>query len=1005
MKRTGIGFRMSVFAALVASPGVWLTGAEVRDCAWFLRRLADLDRLPFSEPGVVSRQFSGYHRASRYDRETQTCVGMDVNGDSGHVLSVHAGPEAAAEFAAFGIPAATPRVAFGDLEWVLDPLERNHVFFFPRPAVENPAALPPGKLVAAIRGPGCILRLWSADPQGLIRFYLDGSTTPLEFDFRSLFVGGATDPDEAALARRAEWPFLRPFTFRRAGDQDRLASDCYLPIPFARSCLVALSRPAFYHIGYQTFPEGTPVETFRLPLPDVAVAAYDEVRGKLLGRGADPKPPRPGTVTIERTIEIAPGGEAVLAELTGPRTVTAFQARLTGHERYAHSKVLVTAHFDDEPGACVWAPLVNLFGTGFEPRDYRSLPLGFVDGEGYCYFPMPFRRRGRFAVRNEGTRGVTLAWRLAHAPAPDLPPDTMLFKAKYRREPVCTTFDYPFLDCRGRGRFVGTSLCIDDAWRSWWGEGDEKIWVDDDRFPSFFGTGSEDFFGDAWGIRTLHESFFACSFVEHNRDHAWTCCYRWMIPDDVPFTNRFRGTIENYPETLWGPVPIEWDEDYVSVAYWYQEPGGSDFFEPVPVSERRPWGKVPAPPLVEAEAALAPEILARATVLSDDDLQQEFSRGAAVDLGRRDPGDSIVLTGPELSREGPYAIVVHTLGGIEDAAPFAITIHGEEAGRTPQGYGKQDSAALGMAVLPPGRSVLELTFTGPGRAVLDCIQLRPARNLREVREAEGLRIVAPADAEPLRPVGVLWSGGRQLRLPASGPGVSYEVEVPLPRGEWCVGVGLTRGPEYGTWEVRVEDEAARLLRGYASSAGVLDYLPAGSVVVGGRPVRLRLACVGKDTRAEGYDLGLDYVSWRPILVRDALEGELAEVVDIRNGQRTDQLLGSRFSGGNHLWFHPANPDAGFTWLLDVPADGNYDLAVYFTKSWDYAIVRLSLDGTSLGEFDTYAPAVTWGGKTPLGTHALTRGIHRLTFDVAGRNEQSKGILIGVDCLTLQPVGR
>ncbi len=33
----------------------------------------------------------------------------------------------------------------------------------------------------------------------------------------------------------------------------------------------------------------------------------------------------------------------------------------------------------------------------------------------------------------------------------------------------------------------------------WWGEGDEKFFVDGEMFPSWFGTGSEDYFGFSWG--------------------------------------------------------------------------------------------------------------------------------------------------------------------------------------------------------------------------------------------------------------------------------------------------------------------------------------------------------------------------------------------------------------------------------------------------------------------------------------------------------------------------
>lgn len=978
-----------------------LPAAETRDYCSMLRGVADLAGLPYPEPGVVARQFSSYNRQSRYDRQAKVCVGMDANGDSGHALAVHFGPETASEMREFQLPPDAPRAAFGDLEWVLDPLERNHVFFLPKPGVKEPKTRPPEKIVACIAGPGVIDRIWSANPLGKIRFYFDGRTEPLEFDFQALFEKGTEDPDAATLARRAEWPFIRPMTFRRSGDNDRRAADCYLPIPFGKSCIVALSQPAFYHFGYRTFPQGSKVPTFRLPLTTEEDAALAETCKKLMGRGADPKPAIAGTQTIARTVELAPGKDVVLADLSGPRMIQALHASLQGAERYAHSKVLLEAWFDDEPQPCIWSPLVNFFGTGFGPNDYRSLPLGYLNGEGYCYFPMPFAKKARLVVRNEGRRPARLICRIAHAPAA-LPPGTMLFKCKYRREEVCRTFDYPFLECRGQGRFVGAALMIDDAWRSWWGEGDEKIWVDGDLFPSFFGTGSEDFFGDAWGIRPLDEAFFACSAQETNKHHARTCCYRWMIPDSVPFRQKFRATIENYPENLWGTKAVDWDEDYVSTAYWYQASGGSDFFQPVAVENRRPWGKVPTPPVVEAEQVLSGELSRGAKRVDDEALEQEFSRGVAIDLGPRKSGDTLTFTGPDLLVEGPYTLQVHTRAGLEGAAAFELLFQGNPIGTSPADFGRSDVAALGAAVLPAGRSTFAIRFTTSGAALFDAFQFVPARQLRDVVEAEKCRVLASCGPAPTTTVDVRFSGGRQLRLPATGPGDTIELEAAVPPGTWDLVVGLVRGPDCGNYEVFVDGRSAGILKGYAPEEKVFDRVKFAVVKPGHRPLRVRFACAGKEPSAKGYGLGLDYVGWQRILVPGALEGETAPLADVRGGRVTDQRLGPRFSGENHLWFHPQREDAGFTWLVDAPKTGSYELAVYFTKSWDYAVVRVSLDGRELGQFDTYAPTVTWGGKTPLGKFELTEGAHRLRFEVAGRNPASKGSLVGIDCITLAP---
>ncbi len=997
-------FYLLILAALITFPstGNGAAGGGLLDYSTFLRQVGDLDRLPYLKKDVVSRQFSSYHRGSRYDRETGKCVGMDINGDAGHLLTVHAGPSAAKELEEFKVPPSTPAFAFGDLKWVLDPLERTDVFFLPRNDVREPATSPPENIAAAIPGPGCIYRIWSANPMGTIRFYFDGSTQPMEFNFKKLFLGGVEDPDADARARREKWPFIRPFTFRRAGERDTLASDCYLPIPFKESCIITLDRASFYQFGYKTFPPGTKIETFHLPLTSEEARVHAEAAQKLLERGKDPKPVRPGTETIEKKVEITPGREAVIADLRGPRIVQALHATLEGRERYAHSKTLLRAFFDGETDPSIYSPLVNFFGTGFEPRDYRSFALGYIDSEGYCFFPMPFHKSGRFVVKNEGTRPVTLSYRIVHAPAPDLPSDAMHFKCKYRREEVCSTFDYPLIECRGEGRFCGAALSIDDACRSWWGEGDEKIWVDDDVFPSFFGTGSEDYFGDAWGIRKLNETFFACSFNESNRDHSWTCCYRHQIPDDVPFYKNLKVTIENYPENIWGNKAVNWDEDYVSTAYWYQKPGGSDFFLPVPVEKRRPWGKVPAPPFIEGEKAFAEELRDSAVLIDDEDREREFSRGCAIDLGRCSVGDAFTFHGPELLLEAPYTVIVHTQAGLKSPAAFELSAAGTTIGTSPPDFAARDAHTIGLGVFPKGRTAFTLRITRAGRMVVDGVQFSPARQIPNVFEVETARVVHDGGRTVTKPIGVSWSGGRELRFNAQKPGDAIELELPVPAGSWNINAGLTRGPDRGDYRVQINGRDAGLLRGYAPRLEVKDGVRLGKQKGAAGTIRLRFTCQGRNRKAKGFALGLDYVGWSRIVVENAIEGETADMTDVRGGRFVEQRLGTRFSGERHLWFHPGKVGASFIWPVEVQKKGRYALAVYFTKSWDYAIVRVSFDGRKLGEFDTYAPQVVWGGKTDLGTFDLKGGVHRLKFEIAGRNEASGGILMGIDCITVQP---
>ena len=77
------------------------------------------------------------------------------------------------------------------------------------------------------------------------------------------------------------------------------------------------------------------------------------------------------------------------------------------------------------------------------------------------------------------------------------------FHAKWHRDAFLPreserAIDWPFLKTEGAGRFVGLMLHVWNPRGAWWGEGDEKFFVDGEKFPSTIGTGSEDYFGYAW---------------------------------------------------------------------------------------------------------------------------------------------------------------------------------------------------------------------------------------------------------------------------------------------------------------------------------------------------------------------------------------------------------------------------------------------------------------------------------------------------------------------------
>jgi len=165
-------------------------------------------------------------------------------------------------------------------------------------------------------------------------------------------------------------------------------------------------------------------------------------------------------------------------------------------------------------------PLGDFFGVGHGyERDLDSMPIR-VSSFGRArnsYWQMPFRESCKITVTDEGDRPVTMFyyhvdWQ-QHA---SLPPDVAYFHGYYRQErPAAAGKNYEFLHVQGTGHYVGTVLSVIQAGVGWFGEGDDLFYVDGAKHPQIAGTGTEDYFNEAWGLRVSYSPWYgtpvACS--------------------------------------------------------------------------------------------------------------------------------------------------------------------------------------------------------------------------------------------------------------------------------------------------------------------------------------------------------------------------------------------------------------------------------------------------------------------------------------------------------------
>lgn len=515
-----------------------------------LGRLTDLKGLAQAAPvGETGGCMSSRDRASAYDEKTDTYTAWDANDDGSGCIRM----------------------------------------------------LADGSIVAfECEGPGVIWRVWSALPErGHMRIYVDNPDTPIEdLPFIDWFE-----------RQRGELP---PLNLSELSLRLSRGRNSFIPIPFGRYCRIELTPGwgAYYHFTYTRFPEEAELPRYEERYTRDGMIALAETDRMLYERGEQPLPVR----TIERTI--ASGQSECLYEADGMGAIRELSFFPTDEQAVSHAMrtLILRIRWDGRQKAAVEAPIGDFFGGGPGYAHYRCLPMSMERSRFTCRFYMPFETGCRVEICNLGssTEHVRMAFALdEHA---KVTASTLRFHAKWHRgynaDANARRFapdgdrwpDWPLLLVpNAGGRFVGVHLHVLNTWPKpkreadtwwygrwdqksvdwWWGEGDEKLFIDGERFPSTFGTGSEDYIGYAWAAEPPFARFdspFAMMNHMPIDGNGHTSVSRFHVADSVPFQNRFEGYLEKYKADVWG------DEGrclFAATPYWYQQAHTDDAYPPI----------------------------------------------------------------------------------------------------------------------------------------------------------------------------------------------------------------------------------------------------------------------------------------------------------------------------------------------------------------------------------------------------------------------------------------
>lgn len=415
-------------------------------------------------------------------------------------------------------------------------------------------------------GPGAIVRWWITGPHYKNSFYIyiDGAAEP-SFSGNIGDIVGGTALAEAPLS-----------------EETSRGRNLYLPIPYAKSIKITCDRMEeqnnlYYQINYRTYNDGVKVESLT---PEILRAQKDKIAAtnELL---LNPEKTVAGWDGLREVQGFARRISSEQIEglfekhsVYGPGAITEISVKLTASDVVqATRSVVLSISFDGEE--TVWAPVGEFFGSGVGINPYKSWYTEVLeDGTMKAYWRMPFKKEAQVSFINYGLQDVDIDYKVLYEKS-GWSDDTMYFHANWRQEREMETLagtgarDWNYTTLHGKGVYVGDVLSVVNSVEAWWGEGDEKIYVDNEKFPSHFGTGTEDYYGYAWCTPLFFESpFHAQPRCEGPANFGNTTNLRFRSLDGIPFTTDFVFDMEVWH---WATTVV----DYAATTFWYGLPGAT----------------------------------------------------------------------------------------------------------------------------------------------------------------------------------------------------------------------------------------------------------------------------------------------------------------------------------------------------------------------------------------------------------------------------------------------
>ena len=422
------------------------------------------------------------------------------------------------------------------------------------------------RVLMDVDGPGAVVRFWSTwhahyFSKGTLRFYFDHSETPQ--------IEGSID-DLISYNKHVGEPLSKRVSAFLEDGGIFAGNNLYFPLPFATHCKVTYQQATeevddvlYYQINYRKYKAGVRVKTYQKG--DWESEKYRPLIAEANAQLKQFPVDDPKNEITGLTPRITQGESANIL-VKGTNVIKKLSVKISASNlAQALRSTVITMEFDGKP--TVWAPVGDFFGTGYKISPYKSRYSTVNDeGEMTTYFPMPFRESAKITLYNYGEEDVELEKFYIHSAPWQWDEQSLYFHANWQLYADIKTTekkDINYITISGKGKYVGDALTLFNNSYEWWGEGDEKIYIDEESFPSHFGTGTEDYYGYAWcSVVDFDSPFIAQPIGDGNRSPGLSVNSRWRMLDVIPFDRSLKFDIELWH---WGKTQM----DYAPTTFWY----------------------------------------------------------------------------------------------------------------------------------------------------------------------------------------------------------------------------------------------------------------------------------------------------------------------------------------------------------------------------------------------------------------------------------------------------